>query len=209
MTGFLRRFQVWQSPHLGIEIHAEMSRGRARGKLPLSNTWAWLAQWVMAVLDESRLSVAWHVRLPWYPWPAMLWWENWELWVPLIKGRNQSLRPILHSVILSFPLAPGFCANQISLPLCFAAFLNGPLAYLQVKWLQHHQNSPERTIMEMKPSGDVVISRFHFSQWATLNHKTSSTLINYKVFLCFTKLFIGSFKAGLLSSRETWELYHL
>lgn len=79
-------------------------------------------------------------------------------------------------------------------------FLNGLLLSLLSKGdCGIHQSSPERTIMEMKPSGDVITSRFHFKSMGHVKLQTPfSSLINYKVLLCFTKLFIGFFKAMVI-----------
>ena len=79
-------------------------------------------------------------------------------------------------------------------------FLNGLLLSLLSKGdCRIHQNSPERTIMEMKPSGDVITSRFHFKSMGHVKPQTPlSTLINYKVPLCVTKLLIGFFKAVVI-----------
>ena len=53
--------------------------------------------------------------------------------------------------------------------------------------------------MEMKPSGDVITSRFHFKSMGHVKPQTPlSTLINYKVLLCVTKLLIGFFKAVVI-----------
>lgn len=208
-------FKLHQSPHLGAEIVLRCPEVEPGGNSPLTapdyySTWN-------SHLDSTWLDVVgiWQswinpgflsclaCQAPCYSWPAMLRWENWELWAPSTqRGRNQSLKPILHYVILFLsPLALSrLCANQISPPLYFAACLNGLLLGLLSKGdCSIHQSLPETTIMEMKPSGDVITSRFHFKSMGHVKLQTPfSTLVNYKVLLCFTKLFIGFFKAMVI-----------
>lgn len=76
-------FKLRQSPHLGIEIMPRCPEVEPGETSP----WQHLATWLGTVgiwqswMNPGFLSCL-ACQAPWYPWPAMLWWENWELWAP-------------------------------------------------------------------------------------------------------------------------------
>lgn len=197
-------FKLRQSPHLGIEIMLRYPEVEPGGNFPLA-TPGYLAghSGHLAVLDESRLSqlpgmsgslisLTCHVVMGELGTLSSLW----------LRAGTEAWDQFCILWFFFFFLWPwvGFMLIKYHFLYALQLFLNGPLLSLLSKGdCSIYQNSPERTIMEMKPSGDVIISRFHFKSMGHVKPQTSlSTLINYKVFLCFTKLFIGSFKAVVI-----------